>query len=66
MTQYAAEKPPLLPEGAFVVQFRAGQAVEQGRVEGRVEHVMSGQAVRFSSFDELRAFMVRLLTTVGG
>ena len=63
MTQYAKEKPPLLPEWAFVVQFRAGTRVEQEQVEGRVEHVMSGQAARFSSFEDLRAFMVQVLAS---
>ena len=55
---------PLLPEWAFVVQFREGTAPLHGRMEGRVEHVLSGEAVRFSSLAELEAFLMRMLATV--
>jgi hypothetical protein len=30
--------------------------------DGRVEHLVSGQAARFHSLEELLAFMVRVLT----
>ena len=53
--------PPLLPEGAFVIQFRAGTDVGDRRVEGRVEHVVSGEATRFDSLDTLLAFFARVL-----
>jgi hypothetical protein len=56
--------PPLLPEWAFVVQFRVGTNLDQGRLDGRVEHVVSGQATRFHSLEELLAFMTRILTTL--
>jgi hypothetical protein len=55
---------PLLPEWAFVVQFRTETEIEQGRWVGRVEHVVSGQATRFHSLEELLAFFTRILTTV--
>jgi hypothetical protein len=55
---------PLLPERAFVVQFREGVDLEHGPVTGRVEHVVSGQATRFASLEELTAFFTRVLTTV--
>jgi hypothetical protein len=55
---------PLLPEWAFVVQFREETAVEQGHIEGRVEHVVSGQATRFHSVEELLAFIAQVLTAV--
>jgi hypothetical protein len=56
---------PLLPEGAFVIQFRAGTDVELQRVEGRVEHVISGQAMRFDSLETLLAFFARVLKDEG-
>jgi len=55
----------LSPHRAFVVQFRAETAVEQGRFAGRVEHVVSGQAAQFQSLEELLAFIARVLTQVG-
>jgi len=54
----------LLPEWAFVVQFRVETEIEQGRCTGRVEHVVSGQATRFDTLDELLAFLARVLTMV--
>ena len=57
--------PPLLPEGAFVIQFRAGTDVGDHRVEGRVEHVVSGEATRFDSLDTLLAFLARMLRDRG-
>jgi hypothetical protein len=40
---------PLSVTRAFVTQFRAHTAVEQGHLAGRVEHVVSGQATDFQS-----------------
>ncbi len=40
---------PLSVTRAFVVQFRAETAVEQGHLTGRVEHVVSGQTTDFPS-----------------
>jgi hypothetical protein len=60
------QKSPFSPQHAFVVQFRAETAMEQWHVEGRVEHVVSGQAAHFSSLEELLAFMARVLATVRG
>ena len=64
MKPNVAVSPPLLPEWAFVVQFRVGTDMEHGRMEGRVEHVVSGQATRFHSLEELLTFMTRVLTTL--
>ena len=47
---------------AFVVQLHATAMVAQGRLAGRVEHVLSGQAAHFQTLDELLAFMARVLT----
>ena len=49
---------------AFLVQVLAEADVAQGRLAGRVEHVMSGQAIHFASPEELLAFMARVLTTL--
>ncbi|MGH8066601.1 MAG: hypothetical protein ACRERE_15440 [Candidatus Entotheonellia bacterium] len=46
---------------AFVVQFGADTAVEQGRLAGRVEHVVSGQVAAFQSLETLLAFIARVL-----
>jgi hypothetical protein len=58
------EEAPLAPQGAFVVQFRAGAGGEQALFAGRVEHMVSGQAVRFHSLEELVGFIRRVLSTV--
>ncbi len=46
---------------AFVVQLWADTAVEQGRLAGRVEHVVSGQATDFQSLETLLVFIARVL-----
>jgi hypothetical protein len=64
MTHTTSAAPSLLPELAFVVQFREGTDLEHGPITGRAEHITSGQAARFQSLDELVAFMTRVLTTL--
>lgn len=56
-------KPSLPSDRAFVVQMRGDAAVGQGDFRGRVEHLQSMQATHFESFDELRAFIVRVIAT---
>jgi hypothetical protein len=46
---------------AFVVQFQADTAVEQGHLAGRVEHVVSGQAADFQSLETLLTFIAQVL-----
>ena len=56
---------PLLPSNRpFVVQFRTRSTDAALSWEGRVEHLTSGQAIRFQSLDALQAFMTRVLTEV--
>ena len=62
MQDSSGKKAPLTVHRAFVVYFRVDSDVRQGRVEGRVEHVVSGQAAHFDSLEELLAFMARILT----
>jgi hypothetical protein len=54
-------QPALPAKRAFVVQLHADAQVEQGHWQGRVEHLVSYQATRFESLDELLAFIVRVL-----
>ncbi len=62
MEQQDSEGKPSLPvRRAFVVQFRTETDVEQGRFAGRVEHVVSGQAMPFHSLEELLAFFAQVL-----
>jgi hypothetical protein len=56
---------PLLPTNrVFVVQFRATPTGASPSYEGRVEHVVSGQVIRFYSLEELLAFIISVLTDV--
>jgi len=52
---------PLSPAHAFVVQFREATDAASQRFAGRVEHMISGQATRFQSAEELLAFLARVL-----
>ena len=60
----ATQEPALPTNRAFVVQFRARAGVTPSPTEGRVEHLVSGQATHFSSWDELRRFLAQVLTSV--
>lgn len=64
MVQDAEEQAPLSVHCAFVVHLRANSDIAQGRLAGRVEHVVSGQATRFTSLEELLAFITQVLATV--
>jgi hypothetical protein len=61
MPQPTEHPTPLSVHRAFVVHVRAGTAVAQGQVAGRVEHVVSGQATHFDSLQELLAFIAQVL-----
>jgi hypothetical protein len=57
-----ADPPNLLSvHRTFVVQLYADADIDAGRVAGRVEHVVSGQATHFSSLEALLAFLARIL-----
>ena len=59
------QPPPSLPTNrAFVVQFRNQPADAPLFWEGRVEHLTSGQVLRFHTPEELLAFLTRVLTEV--
>ena len=56
---------PALPTNrAFVVQFRSQSTATALSWEGRVEHLSSGQVMRFHSPEELLAFLACVLTEV--
>jgi len=61
-SQPQAAAAPLSVQWAFVVHFRTSTDLPQGRIAGRVEHVVSGQSTHFESLEELLAFMARVLT----
>jgi hypothetical protein len=52
---------PLSPHWAFVVQLRQGTSLSPKSMQGRIEHIVTGQATLFASLEELRAFMARVL-----
>ncbi len=56
------DQPSLPAKRAFVVQFHAEAQVEHEHFQGRVEHLVSGQAAHFESLEELLAFIVQVLT----
>jgi len=49
---------------AFVIQFRPETDVDDGRFEGKVEHIASYETMKFSSLEELIGFIVRMLSEV--
>jgi len=57
---------PTLPSNrAFIVQFRRTTASTADVWVGRVEHLTSGQATRFDSWEHLQQFIEDILTKVG-
>jgi hypothetical protein len=52
---------PLPTNRAFVLQLRAQPPGAPLAWDGRVEHVVSGQATHFHSLEELLAFISRVL-----
>jgi hypothetical protein len=64
MPKHPEGKAPLSVHWAFVVHFRLSTEIAQGRIAGRVEHVVSGQSTHFDSLEELLAFVARVLASV--
>jgi hypothetical protein len=64
MSQPIQRHPPLAPEHTFVVQLHADTQVEAGQMAGRIEHLVSRQAVMFESLETLLGFMARVLREV--
>jgi len=56
--------PSLPADRAFVIRFRAGAAPTPERMDGRIDHVVSGRGTRFGSYAEALAFMQRVLADV--
>ena len=65
MQQEGRRSARLTPQGAFVIQFYDNTDFAIGRVEGRVEHVLSGQACRFAALGALLAFIAHILCQAG-
>lgn len=51
---------------AFIVQFQGTIGSTVNRYAGRVEHLVSGQAARFDSWERLQQFIAEVLAQVGG
>jgi hypothetical protein len=62
--QPSGDDRPLPAERAFVVQLHVETDLAQGRIMGRVEHVVSGQAAHFDTLEDLLWFIERVLTTL--
>jgi hypothetical protein len=57
---------PELPTGkAFVVQLSRDTGPTLQPFAGRVEHLASGRRVRFATFKDFRAAVIRLLSEAG-
>ena len=54
MKLYGADDRPLPVQRAFVVQLHATADVAQARLIGRIEHVVSGQALHFHTLESER------------
>ena len=52
----------LAPDWAFVLQLHEGTALVAGQLQGRIEHVTSGQADVFYSIDQALEFIRRVLS----
>lgn len=55
------QMPSLPTSRAFVVQFRSSTEDESLQCDGRVEHLVSGQATKFHSWQQLQAFIAQVL-----
>jgi hypothetical protein len=55
---------PFPIQRAFVVQFAADTALGDAGMAGRAEHIVSGQAIRFHSLEELLTFITQVLQTL--
>jgi hypothetical protein len=64
MPPKSRSEPPLPTEMAFVVQFAADTEARQGHFMGRVEHIVSGRATHFASWEDLLGFIERVLTAL--
>jgi hypothetical protein len=64
MTESTRNNRPFSPYRAFVVQFGEETQLEAGHMVGRVEHVVSGQALHFESLHAFLAFLARVLREV--
>jgi hypothetical protein len=64
MNETSSGSHPLPAERAFVVQLYAEVDVARGRIAGRVEHVVSGQAGHFDTLEDLLTFIERVLTSL--
>ncbi len=56
---------PTLPSNrAFVVQFHTATRQTHEQYAGRIEHLVSGQATHFESWEQLQGFIEQMLMQV--
>jgi hypothetical protein len=61
MQEMSQHDRPLPADRAFVVQLHLEADVRRGRIIGRAVHVVSGQATRFDSVEDLLMFIDQVL-----
>jgi hypothetical protein len=61
MQEISQHDRPLPADRAFVVQLHVEADVRRGHVIGRAVHVVSGQATRFDSVEDLLMFIAEVL-----
>ena len=59
----STSQPAYPTQRAFVVQVHGEADLAQGEVWGRVEHIVSGQAMHFETMEALVQFIVQVLNT---
>ena len=57
----AQESPSLPASRSFVIQFTADTAPASRRFRGRIEHIESARSRRFTSLEDLAAFVTDVL-----
>ena len=57
----AGSQPTYPTKRAFVVQIHVAADAVHGEIRGRVEHIVSGQTVRFETVEALVQFIVQVL-----
>src|SRR5262245_64788704 len=65
MTRGFQAESTLSVQRAFVVHFGTGGSPRRHRFHGRVEHLSSGRAAKFSSLEQLLGFMTVILDSSG-
>lgn len=52
------------PTNAFLIQFRGSPEAWAGTIQGRIEHVASGNTATFASIEELPQLLIAMLRSL--